>query len=181
MIKSFMKGQDEWDLHLSCLAAAYRSTVHESTGLTPNMLVLGREVRLPTELVVDVPKAEVASYGEYTSNLRSVMQHAHTVARQHLIASSERQQGTYDVKGCYHKYDCGDLVWYASTIDQLHITPKLRSPFQGPCLVIKKLGGSNFLIQCDSQGKQKVVHHDRLKPYLGKLRPRWVHTAMHKL
>ena len=52
MIKAYLKGQQrDWDLHLSCLAAAYRATIHESTGMTPNLLMLGREVRLPAELM----------------------------------------------------------------------------------------------------------------------------------
>jgi transposase InsO family protein len=47
MIRAYLKGeQSEWDLHLGCLTTAFRSS--ESTGLTPNMLMLGREVRSRT-------------------------------------------------------------------------------------------------------------------------------------
>ena len=38
------------DIYLSCLAVAYRSSKHETTGFSPNFLMLGREVRLPGEL-----------------------------------------------------------------------------------------------------------------------------------
>ncbi len=38
-----------WVLYLGCLTAAYRATVHESTKLTPNMMMLGREVGLSME------------------------------------------------------------------------------------------------------------------------------------
>lgn len=52
MIKSYLCGeQSDWDLHLGCLAGAYRATPNESTKLTPNLLMMGREVRLPGELV----------------------------------------------------------------------------------------------------------------------------------
>ena len=45
MIKAYLKGeQRDWDKHLGCPAGAYHSTVQESTGLTPNMMMLGREV-----------------------------------------------------------------------------------------------------------------------------------------
>ena len=45
MIKAYLcQEQDEWDLHLGCLAGAYRATPNESTGLTPNLLTMGREV-----------------------------------------------------------------------------------------------------------------------------------------
>lgn len=50
MIKAFIANDhEEWDLHLSCLTSAYRSTCHESTGLTPNLLMFGRENRMPYE------------------------------------------------------------------------------------------------------------------------------------
>ena len=46
MIKKYLKGEQEnWDLNLGCLASAYRATPQEATGLTPNLLMLGREVR----------------------------------------------------------------------------------------------------------------------------------------
>ena len=52
MIKAYLVDEGEnWDKHLGCLAGAYRATVHESTGFTPNMLFLGREVRLPAHLM----------------------------------------------------------------------------------------------------------------------------------
>lgn len=52
MIKAFLKGEHtEWDLNLGCLAAAYRASPHETTGLTPNLLMLGQEVRLPAEIL----------------------------------------------------------------------------------------------------------------------------------
>ena len=52
MIRAYLKGQQrEWNRHTGCLAAAYRATPHESNGLTANMLMLGREVRLPGEVL----------------------------------------------------------------------------------------------------------------------------------
>lgn len=48
MIKAYICGeQKDWDLYLGCLAGAYRATTNESTKLTPNRLMIGREVRLP--------------------------------------------------------------------------------------------------------------------------------------
>ena len=52
MIKTYLKGeQRNWDKHLGCLAAAYRGTRHESTGLSPNLMMLGRETRMPVEVM----------------------------------------------------------------------------------------------------------------------------------
>ena len=51
MIRAYLTGeQNEWDLNLGCLAAAYRATPNESSKMTPNLLMLGKEVRLPAEI-----------------------------------------------------------------------------------------------------------------------------------
>ena len=48
MIKSFTKGNPtDWDLWLGCFCGAYRSTPHETTSVSPNLAMLGREVRTP--------------------------------------------------------------------------------------------------------------------------------------
>ena len=75
MIKSYFRGQQQnWDQHLGCLAAAYQATPHKSTGMTPNLLIFGREVRMPIEIMLGssrVPTGEeVTSYGDYIENLR---------------------------------------------------------------------------------------------------------------
>ncbi|KAK3582811.1 hypothetical protein CHS0354_035749 [Potamilus streckersoni] len=84
MIKAYLRGeQEDLDLHLDSLAAAYPATPHESTGLTPNLLMLGREVRLPVELAFGYARNQTGgnfiSYGEYVL-IRERMHHAHQVA-----------------------------------------------------------------------------------------------------
>ena len=38
------QNQRDWDVHLQFVNAANRSTIHESTGFSPNLLFLGREI-----------------------------------------------------------------------------------------------------------------------------------------
>ena len=51
-------------------------------------------------------------------------------------------------------------------IRQLHVAPKLRVPYEGPYMILKKLGTLDYELYLE-KGKHKVVHHNRLKPYLG--------------
>ena len=44
--------QKDWDQQLPLLMMACRSSVHESTGFTPNEMMLGRAVLLPLDLVI---------------------------------------------------------------------------------------------------------------------------------
>jgi hypothetical protein len=42
--------QNDWDEHLPYIAMAYRDTEHETTGNTPNYMMLGREVTTPLDI-----------------------------------------------------------------------------------------------------------------------------------
>ncbi|XP_064622363.1 uncharacterized protein K02A2.6-like [Lineus longissimus] len=183
MIKAYMKGQQiKWDENLGCMAAAYRATPHESTGLSPNMLMLGREVRLPSEIMFGTgkldPDENVTSYGEYVLHLRDRFLRAHDVARKNLKKSAVRRKGYYDAKTCLNQYQRGSLVWVLSDITQLHITPKLRRTYEGPYLVLYKINDLDYRVQLDVRGKNKTVHHNRLKPYSGTVYLPWAKEAL---
>ena len=50
--------QNDWDDHLPYVMIAYRASVQESTGCTPNLLFFGREIALPLDLMVCKPPVE---------------------------------------------------------------------------------------------------------------------------
>ena len=50
--------EDDWDDQLSVAMMAYRSSIHETTGETPYMMVHGQEMVLPIDLVVGPPPDE---------------------------------------------------------------------------------------------------------------------------
>jgi len=52
LVKSVAANHRDWPDHLPTVVAAYRATVHESTGFYPNRLLLGRDIRLPIDLVL---------------------------------------------------------------------------------------------------------------------------------
>ena len=49
------KDQHNWDEHLPQVLLAYRSSVHATTGFTPNFLMFGREIILPLQAVIGRP------------------------------------------------------------------------------------------------------------------------------
>ena len=72
MIKMFVNhNKNNWDKHLDLLLAAYRSTVHPATGYSPNMLMFGREVNIPSVILYPFPKPEEPDdIHEYVFELR---------------------------------------------------------------------------------------------------------------
>ncbi len=183
MIKSYLRGeQTDWDLNLGCLAAAYRATPNESTGITPNLLMLGREVRLPAEVMfgsgAGLHGDEVTSYGGYVDRLRQRMQQAHEVAREHLHQRATRQNQAADSKKPLQEYSPGDLAWYLSEMGQMATTPKLRVPYKGPVLVLQQMSPLNYLVQLDADGTRRLIRHDKLKPYEGLHKLPWAKSAL---
>jgi len=54
--------------------AAYRATVHQSTGYSPNYLMLAKEVRSPVDLVFGTPSDRPpASYDDYSTAMEERM------------------------------------------------------------------------------------------------------------
>ena len=56
MLTKFVSSdQRDWDQKLPLLMLAYRSSEHESTGYSPNKMMLGRETELPADLLYGPP------------------------------------------------------------------------------------------------------------------------------
>lgn len=178
------KKQENWDLNLSLLTSAYRSTIHETTGFSPNFLMLGREVRTPIEIALGVDKPDIndRDYHEYAANIVSTMKEAYNLTREHLASQTQRQKRDYDARLSVNTYRPGDLVYYLDTTRKKGLSPKLKSAFWvGPCVVTRKMSDLVFEIKAQQQGKVKVLHHDRLKPFKSNDIPQWVKEQSKKV
>ena len=58
------RGQGDWDLMLPHLMRAFRGTPHTGTDETANMLMLGREFRLPDLLLNNPPPCDYQVHNE---------------------------------------------------------------------------------------------------------------------
>ena len=181
MIKAFLKNeQKDWDVHLSCLAAAYRSARHETTGFTPNLLFLGREVRLPGELDLEHSQ-EHQSLGEYADNLRRRMKHAHHIVRERLSKSQKAKIKYYEKHLNHHTYSPGSFVWYKNEERKEGVCPKLQPLYKGPYVVTIKYNSLDYGVKLGKKGREVVLHHNQLKPYEGSNPPRWAKDLQKKL
>jgi hypothetical protein len=171
------RNQRDWDQQLPFATFAYRSVPQESTGETPNMLMLGREVMLPVDLTTEEPLPDEAMEPntDYGEELRRRMQRAHERAREQTRTSTRRQKLSYDRKVEGIGYNVGEFIWLYNPAKKKGVCPKLVSRWEGPHLIIKKLSDVNYRIQSKPRGKMLVVHFDRMKPYQGPHMDAW-HT-----
>ena len=159
MIMSYLKDQEDWDLNLGCLASAYRTSPNETTGFTPNLLMLGKEVRLSAEIVFGsatvTGKESVSSYSLYVERLKERLQSAHSIAIKRLNVCDKRQKELYDSKLQVNKYKGGDIIWYLQVKRKEALFPKLTPPYTGPFLIKKRISYQNFIVQFSNDGKEK--------------------------
>jgi transposase InsO family protein len=184
MVRAYLTGeQQDWDLNLGCLAGAYRCTPNESTKLSPNLLALGREIRLPSDLVYTLATsdpADVPEYLDHVEELKERMLRAHDIARKYLKTSAKRSKNIYDSKTLLFRYKQGDLVWCLHESRKVGVNPKLERRFEGPYLVKEARSDLSIVVQLDESGTLKLLHHDKLKPYRGDKVPKWVDRVKRK-
>ena len=166
--------QKDWDLQLPACMMAYRGAVHESTGATPNLLMLGRELEVPLDVMTEAPFDAPPLKTDYAQAVQKRLASAHDLARRHLNKAAIRQKRNYDKRLAGRPFTVGDCVWLHNVRRKKGRTAKLDCPWKGPYLVISVLFDVVCRIQKSKKAKPKVVHSDRLKPYLGPPLERWI-------
>ena len=174
MLTSFVSSnQKDWDEHIPFIIMAYRSAVHSSTGFTPNMMMMGREIKLPLDLIYGKARESPnESPNEYVEEITETLERVHEMARSKLKIASEQQKRNYDLKGGkgLTSFSEGQLVWYYCPLKQKGLSPKLQMKWHGPCKVKKQISDLLYEIETTTTlhktPKRVVVHCDKLKPYV---------------
>ena len=165
--KVISRSQRDWDLHVPYVLSAYRSSVHEATGFSPNYLMFGRELRVPIELVVGFPVEETGQeFNEVVSQRLDRFRDAYKLAREHLGQTAQRMKRTYDLRVREKDYKPGDRVWLFSPRKFVGLSSKWGRGYTGPYEVTEKLSQVNYAIRKSPRGNIFVCHIDKLKPYL---------------
>ena len=80
--------QRDWDLKVPLSTMYYRSTEHRSTGETPNVMIFGRELCQPVDLMFKfLDETERPSAPEYVRKLQDRLLHVHKTAQNILTFS----------------------------------------------------------------------------------------------
>lgn len=158
--------QRDWDVHIPFVLMAYRASPQETTGISPNLMMFGREIGLPLNVVAGgVPGSECVPEEQYARKVRERLEVAFEIARESSLVAQKRQKRYYDLKVCGQPYKVGEKVWVYNPAKTKGITPKLQCRWQGPCVIIRKLSDANYVVR-KPRGRKKteVVHFDRMKP-----------------
>ena len=170
VLRAYAESREDWDEWLPFVAAAYNSTVQESTGRTPF------EMNFPDGRGIDPLQWAMAERHSVTDP-RGVSREAERTleemtviwneVRAKLVGEQARQKKYADLKRREVKYDVGDSV-YLSTRNLRLAGGKLRAKWVGP-YVVTEVRSSEVSVVLDLRGElgktNPVFHVSLLKPY----------------
>jgi len=78
-----------WPQRLPTVMAAYRMTVHKTTGMIPNMAMLGREVMLPAAVIASPPEEPHRTTEPFVRDLRDTLRDAHQRLKQAVFTEGQ--------------------------------------------------------------------------------------------
>jgi transposase InsO family protein len=182
MLRQYVNAvQTDWDLYLPLCAMAYNSTIHSSTGFTPNKLMFGRELQLPLSLVLPNPDFEdgycppvLNDPMGYHENLADNLKLIYSAARANLGNAVKTQKHYYDLKTKSRTFRVGDSVWLYNPTRKRGRSPKLDKSWIGPYAIVDMHGPVLAEIMTNLRSKPKVVHVNKLAHTLKPVPMDWV-------
>ena len=98
MLSDFVnENHTNWDEQLQYDMMAYRSTEHETTGLTPIMCMLGRKTTCPLDIMYEMlPAIKNIPQSLWVWKLQENLEMAHTKVRQNISDNMKRQKRYHD-------------------------------------------------------------------------------------
>ena len=171
------ENQRDWDERLQSVMAAYRASPQESTGFSPNFVLLGRECRAPLDLLLGPPPSEEHAWGstdDFVYHQQQIKRDAYRLVRDHLGVAAERSKHDYDMRVHPVKFRVGDWVYVYYPRRFLKRSPKWTSVYTGPFLIVKQLNVVNFVVQRTSKSATQVIHVDKMRKCLGDTPRSWI-------
>ncbi|CAM4573172.1 unnamed protein product [Caretta caretta] len=156
-----------WSQHVAFLVHAYNATKNDATGVTPYLLMFGREPRLPIDLCFGVSEDgdSYETHQQYVSRLREKLRDAYRLATAAARKNADRNKHRYDARVRSQELQPGDRV----LLRNLGIAGKHKIADRWkaiPYLVMEKLGDLPVykIKPEDGPGQIKTVHRNLLLP-----------------
>jgi len=123
---------------------------------------------LPSDLIFGSLEDGKFEVKDYADDLRRKLKIIHSEVRAKMKIESDRVKTRYDLKLNGRTFKEGELVWLFNPSRKKGLSPKLQRNWEGPYKVIKQINDLVYRIQRSPRTKMKVVHLDRLQPYISR-------------
>ena len=158
------ENQRNWDTLLPYVMMAYRSTAHETVGMSPNALMLGRETSTPLDLQFEMPlHMKKSNENDWVWELKENLETSHNYVRELTGLTMYRQKRYHDQKISYEQFAPDDAVYVYFPVVKVGQSAKLSSFWKGPYTIQSKLSDVLYKLNCGRNKASQIVHVDRLK------------------
>ena len=155
-----------WDAQLHVVMLGYNSTRHDVTGVEPNLLMLGRNIDMPADLMLDHdPTVMPKTVNEYVRDTERSLRMSYQLARLNIGKAATATKRQYDAKACMYQYKTGDMV--KVVVCRRAAGEKFVDRYEGPYYVIDEIGQVTFRVAKTRNSRERVLHHNKLLPYRG--------------
>lgn len=146
----------KWEQLLPKVGCAIRTSVHETTGVTPFFVNFGREH------VISGTQYQPGPEGHETKvNDQRDFEPLFADVRARLIAAHRKSKQRYDLRRRFVEYEVGSMVYrrnFALSNADKFITAKLAPKFLGPFVVKRKISSVVYEL-ADEHGNDKGIWH----------------------
>ena len=157
--------QSDWDIQVPICCMAYRAAIHETTRKTPNAMMLGRELPMPSHILVATPeKGTHQNVATYVQKLEHSMQQSHEAARENSKRGQRWQKKQYDKTAQAKQLLEGTWVWLYNPTKRAGRSPKLQVKWEEEPYQIKRhLSDLVVEIEAIRSKRKRVVHRNQVK------------------
>ena len=107
LLRVYMDNEADWERYLPLILPAYHTFVHSSTGISPFMLMFGRQPKQP------IVSSQNQAYGpaSYQAQVTCKMAKMRDLVETQLVHSAAKQRSSYHKHSKDRNLMVGDLVW----------------------------------------------------------------------
>ena len=170
--------QDDWNEHLDHIMSAYRTTRHESTGMSPYFMVYHNEPRLPVDIEHRTDIGELSEESEpifheqdtfkkYAEAMINIKNRMNEIASINITNAQARQKKNFDKRHLIPSFDIGTMVLVKNMTRLARQGGKMDSHYTGPFEIVEEIGKGVYKIRDPETNKVlgKSINSMRFKVY----------------
>ena len=153
----------DWDKYLPQVVGAYNSTQHSTTGISPFMMLTGKERAMPLMFFYPGYEGKRTSPQAYVKEAIRRQQEINELCRRNTAQAHMRQRKKYDEKILQAKpYEVGQYVWVFQNVIPPKGTKKLLKKWRGPFMITEVHQQGRFY----RLSTGRAAHYENLKPHV---------------
>jgi transposase InsO family protein len=163
-LSKILEKEHDWDMLVPYVCMQYRASTHKATGCTPALLMFGRELRLPLDVIYPpVMPSIYLDTEEYLDQLEDKIAKAATFARKSLDTQFEvREKHCANHSRKTFELDIQRPVYVFNPSVGRGKSPKFARCWKGPYRILEQVTDLLYRIDFPGRNQSKVVHRSHI-------------------